>query len=122
MKIIIAGSRHLTGDKVKLEVWKAVAQAIDKWDVREVTEIVTGGAAGIDSLGEQFAEQFRIAHKRFDANWDEFGKSAGPKRNAEMAEYADALILVWDGKSRGSLSMRWEAEKRKMPIYEVILE
>jgi hypothetical protein len=55
------------------------------------------------------------------ARWDTEGKAAGPKRNKRMAEAADALILVWDGKSKGSASMKSEAQKRGLKIFEVII-
>jgi hypothetical protein len=54
------------------------------------------------------------------ALWDQFGKSAGFRRNVEMAEYADALVLVWDGKSRGSGHMLRIAQERGLQIHEHI--
>lgn len=39
------------------------------------------------------------------ADWGRFGRAAGSYRNAEMAEYADAAIILWDGESRGTLDM-----------------
>ncbi len=60
--------------------------------------------------------------KEFPPDWEKHGKAAGPIRNKEMAEYADALLLIWDGKSRGSASMKKEMEKLEKPIYEVILK
>ncbi|WP_417886662.1 hypothetical protein [Zunongwangia sp.] len=50
-------------------------------------------------MEEKYAQPKGYAIKQFPANWNKYGKSAGYRRNAEMAEYADALIAFWDGKS-----------------------
>ena len=66
----------------------------------QVTEIVSGGAKGVDRLGEWYARQRGLPCKAFPAQWAKYGKSAGPIRNAEMAEYADYGVAVWDGVSK----------------------
>ena len=53
----------------------------------------------------------------FLADWDQFGKSAGYKRNIQMAEHADALIAIWDGKSKGTMHMITEACKRNLRVH-----
>lgn len=68
-------------------------------------EIVSGGAPGADALGEEWAFRHCLPVKRFDVDWQTHGRAAGPIRNREMAGYADALVLFWDGKSRGSADM-----------------
>lgn len=87
-----------------------------------ITEVVCGMAKGADSLGEDWAKRNKIPIKYFPADWDKYGRSAGPIRNGEMAKYGDALILLWDGKSSGSAGMKKLAEKeqriRNFPIYE----
>ena len=82
----------------------------------KITEVVCGGAKGVDSLGKQWAEEHQVPVTMFPANWEKYGKSAGPKRNQEMAEYAEALIAVWDGKSRGTKSMIDLAVERDLPV------
>lgn len=67
--------------------------------------IVTGGARGADSLGKKYALEEEVKHREFPAKWDEYGKSAGYRRNVEMAEYAEALLAFWDGKSKGTKHM-----------------
>lgn len=81
---------------------------------KDKTEIVSGTARGADLLGEKYATENEIQIKRFPADWNRFGKSAGYKRNEEMANYADACICFWDGKSRGTKSMIDLAEKYKL--------
>ena len=42
---------------------------------------------------------------KFPADWNRFGRTAGPKRNKQMANYANTLVAFWDGKSRGTKNM-----------------
>jgi hypothetical protein len=97
MKTIIAGSREgVTLDAVE----KAVADC--GW---KITSVVSGTARGADRLGEEYAGKNNIPVHRFPANWEKHGKSAGVKRNTEMASNSEALVAVWDGKSRGTKHM-----------------
>jgi hypothetical protein len=109
MKTIIAGSRSISSIKL-------VAEAI-KLSKFKITEVVSGTAQGVDRLGEQYAEAKDIPVIRFPADWEKHGKSAGYKRNAAMAKYADALIAVWDGESRGTMHMINLAKKEKIKVY-----
>lgn len=97
MKTIIAGSREITD-------LQSVVDAIEASKI-EITEVVCGGARGVDTLGKQWAEQHNIPVTTFPADWDRYGRSAGYRRNQQMGEYADALIAVWDGHSRGTKHM-----------------
>lgn len=97
MKTIIAGSRGITD-------FDTIKQAIKESEF-EITEIVSGTARGVDQLGEKYGRINNINISKFPAKWDLYGRSAGYKRNAEMAEYADALIAVWDGESKGTKHM-----------------
>lgn len=67
--------------------------------------IVSGAARGADSLGEKYAQEHSYIIKKYPADWNTHGKAAGPIRNAQMANSADALIAFWDGKSHGTKSM-----------------
>lgn len=97
MKTIIAGSRTITNINV-------LQTALEHYR-NPITEIVSGGAKGADYIGETFARDFGIPLKKFPANWNKFGRSAGHIRNKEMAQYAEACIVLWDGASKGSASM-----------------
>ena len=98
-KVIIAGSRDITN-------YHAVCAAVAKSGFREIiSEIVSGHARGVDQLGEKFAKEHKIPMRIFPADWDTYGKSAGHRRNREMGDYADILIALWDGKSRGTKGM-----------------
>ena len=101
MKIIIAGGRNLTDyEIVKSAVREAAASK--KWNI---CEIVSGHASGVDLLGEKYASETGIATRTFPADWKRFGRGAGPVRNRQMADYADGLIAIWDGKSKGTKNM-----------------
>jgi hypothetical protein len=113
VKTIIAGSRSIT-DMRYIEEAVACSQF-------EITEIVSGGAKGIDTLAITYAQQHRIPLTIMRANWDQYGKSAGFRRNGKMANYADALIAIWDGQSRGTLHMINVAKERKLKVYTYFL-
>lgn len=114
MKTIIAGTRTI-------HEFKIVARAIEASGFT-ITEVVSGDGAGPDTLGAIWARNREIPVTYFQPDWETHGKAAGPIRNRRMAEYADALILVWDGKSKGSKSMLAEATKRGLKIYQHIIE
>ena len=84
------------------------------WDV---TEVVSGTARGVDSLGEQWAKTQNIPIKRFPADWNTHGRAAGHIRNAEMANYAEALVALWDGQSRGTKNMIASAQKKGLKVF-----
>jgi hypothetical protein len=109
MKTIIAGSRTVTE---LAEVSKAVRES-----GFAVTEVVSGGARGVDALGEEWANQAGVPVKLFPADWKKYGRGAGPIRNSHMAEYSEALIAVWDGKSRGTKDMVAKAQKRGLRVF-----
>lgn len=109
MKVIIAGSRSISR-------YEHVQYAILKSKF-SITEVVSGGAKGVDDLGERWAKENHVPVKHFYADWTTYGLSAGPTRNAEMAKYADALIAIWDGKSHGTQNMIDCAKRKKLWVY-----
>lgn len=109
MKVIIAGSRDIT-DYRQVEAAYLSSNMV-------ITEIVSGGARGVDSLGEQVAKNFGIPVKVFPADWNKYGKRAGALRNIQMANYAEGLIAIWDGKSKGTKHMIDEANKLGLSVY-----
>ena len=70
--------------------------------------IVSGTARGADQLGERYAVEKGFPILRFPADWLQYGKAAGPIRNRQMTDNADALIAFWDGQSKGT-TINWEA-------------
>lgn len=113
MKTIIAGSR----------------EGADLLDVQEavnasgftITEVVSGVARGVDSLGEEWAAMNGIQVQRFPADWDGLGRAAGFIRNGQMAAYAGALVAIWDGRSPGTRHMIRTAEDRGLKVHVYII-
>ena len=113
IKLIIAGSREI--ENAEQEVNAAFDQS--GYKIENIEEIISGGARGIDRSGEAFARKYNVPIKRFIPDWDKEGKKAGYLRNLEMAKYADALLAIWDGKSKGTLHMINSAHKYEKEIF-----
>ncbi len=116
MKVIVAGLRRFNDyDLFKSKIEKTI---ID--NEINITELVSGGASGVDSMAERYANENGISVKVFQADWKKYGRGAGPLRNKEMAEYVGekgALIAFWDFRSKGTGSMIRISEKLKLRIY-----
>jgi hypothetical protein len=109
MRVIIAGSRHCKD----LNILK-LAISNSPFDI---TEVVSGGAKGVDTMGEEWAKRNGIPVKIFPANWSKYGRGAGPIRNAEMANYADALIAIAYSGSRGTRNMIQHAMNKGLEVH-----
>jgi len=109
MKTIIAGMRDFHD-------YPFVEKHLDMLR-HEITEVVSGCATGVDALGERWARTNGISIRRFPADWSGQGKAAGPIRNREMADYADALVAFWDGKSKGTKNMIETANRNNLKVY-----
>lgn len=108
IRIIIAGSRKFNDYSKMLN--KLDELGIHLLATMDDIEIVSGHASGADTLGEKFAKAYNYPLKIFPAEWDKYGKAAGPIRNEQMAKYAaeaDRGILVAFpiGESRGTRNM-----------------
>jgi hypothetical protein len=82
-----------------------------------VSEVVSGGARGVDRLGEDWAKINKVPVTRFLADWNKYGKRAGYVRNAVMASYGTALVAVWDGCSKGTKHMIDLAAAKGLPVH-----
>lgn len=109
MRVIIAGSRSITN---YADVCNAVS--LSGFDI---TTVVSGTANGVDQLGELYAKNNNIKIDRYPADWTTHGKKAGFLRNVQMSENCDAVIVVWDGFSKGSLHMINIAKRKKLLLY-----
>jgi hypothetical protein len=120
MKLLVAGSRHFKFSTLFIQ---GLIQSIygPQLPKSTISEIISGGAKGIDWLGRQFSGSQGINYREFGAEWDKHGKAAGPIRNKQMAEYSDELLLIWDGKSKGSANMKQEMLKLNKPVIEVVI-
>ena len=90
MKIAIIGSRGLH------------VENFDEYLPYDVTEIVSGGAKGIDTDAEAFANRNGIKMTVFLPQYNLYGRAAPIVRNKQIVNYADEVLAFWDGKSRGT--------------------
>lgn len=107
MKYIVAGGRDFNNYNLVCAICNSLRK-VSMYGApkeRNLSEIVCGDARGADALGARYGEEHDIPVTHFPAKWNEYGKSAGYIRNAEMADYADAAICFWDGKSKGTKHM-----------------
>lgn len=68
----------------------------------EITEIISGGAKGADSLAETYATKNNIPTTIFKADWKKYGRAAGPIRNKDIVENSERIIAFWDYESKGT--------------------
>lgn len=127
MKLIIAGSRTIELEpKLLLSILERLTETSPFFNDFDDLEVVSGTAGGMDRSGEKFvgwytSTQAYISLKKFPADWNTHGKAAGHIRNKQMAEYSDALLLVWDGESKGSANMKNEMLSLNKPVFEIIM-
>lgn len=114
MIVSITGSRSITD-------YKLVCQAVNEFRAVypkiEITKIISGGAAGVDSLARIYAYNHGIDFEEFPANWKLFGKRAGLIRNKEMEEKIDAAIVLWNGVSKGTQHYINLVKTSRKPLY-----
>lgn len=112
-RVIIAGSRDFSDYNLLVEKCDKILK--NKLSTHEVV-IISGGARGADRLGESYATSLGLKLNRFLPDWDRYGPSAGYRRNAVMADNADALIAFWDGKSKGTGHMIDLAKQKGLAV------
>lgn len=123
MKLLIAGSRTL--DHKKLLALFDINSLLEMFDLEWPKEFVHGGCpTGADKYCNEVADSYHDTTKLtvFKADWKLNGKAAGPIRNEKMAEYADVLLLIWDGESKGSLNMKINMLGKNKPVHEIVIK
>ena len=111
-RLVVAGCRNFNDYPRASEELTAYIQTLgEEFDVI----IVSGGASGADALGKRFAQERGLSVEQYPADWERYGRAAGPRRNAQMAKVADGVLVFWDGRSRGTKSMIACAEKAGKP-------
>ncbi|MBP3436798.1 MAG: hypothetical protein J6K61_02690 [Clostridia bacterium] len=104
MKLLIVGSRSIK----EFDLSPYVSADIDT--------IISGGANGIDSLAEQYADKHRLSKCILRPRYDLYGRAAPLKRNEQLVDMADAVLIIWDGFSRGAQYTLNYAKKKNKPI------
>ena len=90
MKLMIAGSRKI----MNFDLSAYIPNGVDL--------IITGGANGVDSLAEKYADSHKLSKLVLRPQYNHYGKAAPLKRNEEMVSVADEILVIWDGKSKGT--------------------
>ena len=90
MKVAIVGSRNIQ------------IENLSEYMPKETTEIVSGGANGVDTSARQYALANSIKLTEFLPEYSKYKKGAPLRRNLQIIEYADIVIAFWDGKSKGT--------------------
>ena len=92
MKVAVIGSRGFN-DSAKLY------SCLER---EPISEIISGGAKGADTLAESFAKEKGIPAKIFLPEYAKFGRGAPLERNKLIIDHADYVVAFWDRKSRGT--------------------
>lgn len=105
-RVIIAGSRSFNDQ----DLFDNTIHDVLLSYYTEELEIVSGGCTGADRMGEEYAEEWDIPLRVFNADWDAYGKAAGPIRNEQMAKYAaeadEGILIAFPiGESKGTRNM-----------------
>ena len=109
MRVAIVGSRNLMVD-------------IAKYIPANTTEIVSGGARGVDTLAERWADQNNIPKVIFKPDYKRHGRASPIKRNVLIVEAADLVVAIWDGESRGTKFTIDYAKQVGKPVQIVLIE
>lgn len=102
MKLLIAGSRSI-GD---IDLSKYISKDVDL--------IISGGASGIDTLAEKYADDHKMSKLIVRPQYKLYGRAAPLKRNEQMVDFADEVLIIWDGKSKGTkYTLEYAKKKNK---------
>ena len=102
MKIAVVGSRSI--EDVDLTPY-----------LTDCDEIVSGGARGVDSLAAAYAKAHNIPLTEFLPEYERYGRAAPIVRNRQIVDYADRILIFWNGHSKGTASVIAYAEKVGKP-------
>ena len=109
MKVAVVGSRGIMMD-------------LSKFIPEGTSEIISGGARGVDSLAEEYAREHGIPARVFRPDYRRYGKGAPFVRNRQIVDACDQLIAIWDGKSRGTQYTVHYARKMGKPVRIYLVE
>ena len=112
-RVAVAGCRYYENYKEAKEYINFCISEIRK---KYTIIFVLGGCRGADALGKRYAAENGFETEIYPADWEKYGRAAGPKRNKKIAEISDYIICFWDGKSKGTKSLLIFTEKAGKPV------
>ena len=112
MRVAVIGSRSIEYDRLQMKAYELLCENIPS----NCTEIVSGGAVGIDRLAEIYARKNNLPTKIFLPDYDKYGKRATIIRNDEIIAYSHYVIAIWDGSSHGTAYMIASCIKNGVPV------
>jgi hypothetical protein len=113
VRVIVCGGRDF---RSPAQVWRA----LDKFHAeRTITELMQGGATGVDQFARDWAAHNGIKRYVCRADWERYGRAAGPKRNARMLEWKPDMVIAFPG-GRGTANMVKQASEAGVPVYEAL--
>lgn len=112
-RVIIAGTRSFNDYELLRD---SCNNLLSEKQRTHTVVVISGTARGADQMGERYARERGFQLRRFPADWEQYGKSAGHIRNAKMADNADALIAFWDGESKGTKNMIDNARRNGLAV------
>lgn len=104
MKVAVIGSRGLR------------VNDLGKYLPDEVTEIISGGARGVDTSAREYAMEHGLKLTEYLPEYNKYGRGAPLKRNITIIENADLVLAFWDGSSRGTKYVIENCKKRNIPL------
>ena len=110
MKLLVAGSRDIND----FDICGYIDAGVDT--------IICGGARGIDTIAEQYADEHRLSKIVLRPRYDLYGRAAPIRRNEEMVDMADAVLVIWNGKSNGTKHTVEYAKRRGKDLTVIILD
>ena len=105
MKIAVIGSRGL------------IVRDLEMYLPEETTEIVSGGARGVDTSARHYAQKNGLKLTEFLPDYNKYGKIAPLVRNLEIIDYADEVYAFWDGTSRGTKYVIENCRRKKKKVH-----
>jgi DNA modification methylase len=114
LRVAVVGSRKITDPTVVTSNLDKIKEAVS------IFQVVSGGAPGIDTIAEEYADDSKQPKNIFPADWNKHGKAAGYIRNGDIVANSDVTLAFWDGKSSGTLDTITKSQKAKHPTIILI--
>jgi hypothetical protein len=117
VRLLICGSRHVLSLQIlEQALYRAGIEAAS------VTAVIHGAARGVDHSADTWARMHGIPVEQFPADWNRYGARAGPLRNQQMVDVAEAVLAIPCSKSRGTWDTVRRARERGLPVHVYLVK